>query len=95
LMVNIEYVGHVKSITGNGKEEVEARYGSSVADLLNVLAKRYGEPFMKAIYEPKSTDVKSNYIVTVNGFLLNQLRGLDTELKNGDHVAILPVVSGG
>ncbi len=95
MKVKIEYVGHVKSITGNKKEEVEARDGSSVAGLLNVLVKRYGEPFMKAIYEPKGTDVKPNYIVTVNGYLLNQLKGLDTELENGDHVAILPVVSGG
>jgi len=27
--------------------------------------------------------------------LLNQLKGLETKLKNGDHVIILPIVSGG
>jgi len=39
--------------------------------------------------------VKPNYIITVNGYLLNQLKGLETKLKNGDHVIILPIVSGG
>lgn len=96
LKVKVEYIGHVKNMTGNKKEEeVEAEDNSKIADLLNVLTKQYGEPFKKAIYEPKGKDVKPNYIVTVNSYLLNQLQGLDTRLKNGDRVAILPVVSGG
>ncbi len=96
MKVKVEYIGHVKNITGNKKEEeLEAKDDSSVADLLNVLTKQYSEPFKKAIYEPKGADVKPNYIVTVNGYLLNQLQGMETRLKNGDRVAILPVVSGG
>lgn len=96
LKVKVEYLGHIKSITGNKREEeLEAREEATITDLLNTLAKRYGEPFKKAIYEPKDADVKSNYIVAVNGYLLNQLEGLETKLKNGDRVALLPVVSGG
>ena len=53
------------------------------------------DPFKKAIYEPKGADVKPNYIITVNGYLLNQLKGLETKLKKGDHIALLPIVSGG
>jgi molybdopterin converting factor small subunit len=60
-----------------------------------MLTKQYGEPFKKAIYEPKGTDVKPNYIITVNGYLLNQLKGLETKLKNNDRVVLLPIVSGG
>lgn len=96
LKVKVEYVGHVKNVTANKKEEeLVAESNSRVIDLLNVLTERYGEPFKKAIYEPEDKDVKPNYIVTVNGYLLNQLQGLDTKLKNGDRVAILPIVSGG
>ena len=94
--VKVEYLGHIKSITKNTREEeLEVRDDSTITDLLNMLTKQYGEPFKKAIYEPKGTDVKSNYIITVNGYLLNQLKGLETKLKNNDHVAILPIVSGG
>lgn len=77
------------------EEEVEIKEEASVADLLNVLFGKYGEPFRKAVYEPKGKDVKTNYIITVNGYLLNQLNGVDTKLKHGDHVILLPVVSGG
>jgi MoaD family protein len=95
-MVKVEYLGHIKNITGKKREEeLEIREDFTITDLLNLLTKQYGEPFKKAIYEPKSTDVKPNYIITVNGYLLNQLKGLETKLKNTDHVVILPIVSGG
>lgn len=96
MKVKVEYLGHIKNITGNRREEeLEVKESSTITDLLNMLTKQYGEPFKKAVYEPKGADVKPNYIVSVNGYLLNQLKGLDTKLENGDHVAILPIVSGG
>lgn len=96
MKAKIEYVGHIKSITQNRREEeVELRDDATIADLLALLSKKYGEPFKKAIYEPKGADVKPNYIITVNGYLLNQLKGLETRLKDSDQVALLPIVSGG
>ena len=96
MKVKVEYLGHIRNIIGSVRdEEIEIRENSSVTDLLMVLSEKYGAPFKKAVYEPKGTDVKSNYIITVNGYLLNQLNGVETKLKNGDHVALLPIVSGG
>lgn len=96
MKVKVEYLGHIRNIIGSVRdEEIEIRENSSVTDLLMVLSEKYGAPFKKAVYEPKGTDVKSNYIITINGYLLNQLNGVETKLKNGDHVALLPVVSGG
>jgi MoaD family protein len=96
LKVKVEYIGHIKSITENRREEeIETGENVTVTDLLNQLSKKYGDPFKKAIYEPKGADVKPNYIITVNGYLLNQLKGLETKLKKGDHIALLPIVSGG
>ena len=94
--VKVEYLGHIRNIIDSVREEeVEIREGSSVADLLMVLSEKYGDPFKKAVYEKSGTDVKSNYIIMVNGYLLNQLKGLETKLKNNDHVTLLPIVSGG
>jgi MoaD family protein len=94
--IKVEYVGHIKNITDDRREEeIETSEGVTVAKLLTLLSKKYGEPFRRAIYEPKGSDIKPNYIVAVNGYLLNQLKGLETELKKGDHVSLLPIVSGG
>jgi MoaD family protein len=94
--IKVEYIGHIKNITDNRREEeIETSEDMTVAKLLTMLSKKYGEPFRKAIYEPKGSDIKPNYIITVNGYLLNQLKGLETKLKKGDHVTLLPIVSGG
>jgi molybdopterin synthase sulfur carrier subunit len=94
--VTIEYLGHIRDIVGSKRmEEIDVEEDASVADLLVKLSKKYGDAFRKAVYESGGKDVKSNFIATVNGYLLNQLKGVGTKLKNGDHVTLMPVVSGG
>ena len=96
MKVKVEFLGHIRNVIGSEREEeVEISEGSSIADLLMMLSEKYGEPFKKAIFEKSGADVKSNYIITVNGYLLNQLKGLETKLKNDDNVTLLPIVSGG
>ena len=94
--IKIEYLGHVRNLLNKQRqEEIELNENSTIQDLLTILANKYGEPFKKAIYEPGTTDLKTNFMATVNGHLLNQLKGVNTKLKNGDNVTIMPVVSGG
>jgi len=96
LRVKVEYIGHVREIIRSGREEeLEVSEGASLGDLLLMLSEKYGEPFKKAVYEPGGTDLKPNFIVTVNGYLLNQLNGVETKLKHGDHVILTSIVSGG
>jgi MoaD family protein len=96
LKVKVEYLGHIKNILGSRREEeIEVEDDSSISDLLMVLSEKHGESFKKALYEAGGKDIKSNFIATVNGYLLNQLNGVETKLKSGDHVVLMPIVSGG
>lgn len=96
MKVKVEYIGHIREIIQSGREEdVEVSEGASLANLLSMLSEKYGDSFKKAVYEPGSTDVKPNFIITVNGYLLNQLNGVETKLKHGDHVILTSIVSGG
>jgi molybdopterin synthase sulfur carrier subunit len=96
LKVRVAYLGHIKDVVGNKREEeVEIEDRALVADLLAKLSDEHGELFRKAVYELGSTDVKANFMATVNGYLLNQLQGVKTKLKQGDNVVLMPVVSGG
>ena len=94
--MTVDYLGSIKQTLGlRQAEQVELEDNASVCDLLSLLAEKYGEPFKKAVYEPKGLDLKPYHILSVNGLLLNQLNGIETKLKDGDHVILMPVVSGG
>ena len=77
------------------EDEFELSEGTSLSDLLNKLAGIYGEAFKREVYEPGLKDVKTGFVVTVNGVLTDQLRGVDTKLSEGDNVILMTLMSGG
>lgn len=96
MKVTVDYLGSIKQTLGlKQAEQVELEENASVSDLLSLLAQKYGDPFKKAVYEPKGLDLKPHHILSVNGLLLNQLNGIETKLKDGDHIILMPVVTGG
>jgi len=96
LKVTIDYLGSIRqTLAVKQAEQVELADGALVSDLLSLLAEKHGESFKKAVYEPKGLDLKPFHILSVNGLLLNQLNGIETKLKDGDRVILMPVVTGG
>ena len=96
MKVTVDYLGSIKQTLGlKQAEQVELKEDASVCDLLSLLAEKHGDPFKKAVYEPKGLDLKPHHILSINGLLLNQLNGIETKLKDGDRVILMPVVSGG
>jgi MoaD family protein len=96
LRVTVEYLGYIKQTLGiTQAESLEIKTDASVRDLLVLLAEKHGEPFKKAIYHPEDEELKPHHILALNGLMVNLLNGLDTKIKDGDRVTIMPVVTGG
>jgi len=96
LNVTIEYLGYIKKKLGVERSEIiTLNKKASVYELLILLSKKYGDPFRKAVYDPKDLELKPYHMISVNGLLLNQLNGLKTELNDNDQVILMPIVSGG
>lgn len=67
----------------------------TVSIVLKMLEEKYGKAFTDYVYESKTGQVKSFLQFLVNGASASTINGLETELKNGDVLAILPPVGGG
>jgi MoaD family protein len=63
--------------------------------ILKTLSKRYGERFVEYIYDRETGEAKGFLQFLVNGKSAAILNGLQTELEDGDVLAILPPVGGG
>lgn len=93
--VKVQYLGFIKNVTKRSEDEFELEDGASLSQLLDKIAGIYGKPFQKEVYESGLKDVKMGFVVTVNGVLIGQLKGVDTQLNNGDNVILMSLMSGG
>ena len=66
----------------------------TVKDVLEDLAKRYGEEFKDYLYN-EEREVREHLQLLVNGKNVSLLEELKTQLKEGDQVAVVPPVGGG
>lgn len=63
-----------------------------VSDLLLELEKKYGEPMTRLLY---GSNRNLEHILLVNGRSIHFLQGMDTVLKDGDEIFLLPAIVGG
>ena len=95
MKVKVQYLGFIKNLIKRSEDEFEFEEGASLSELLNQIAGIYGKAFKKEVYEPGLKDVKMGFVVTVNGVLMGQLQGVDTQLNNGDNIILMSLMSGG
>jgi len=95
MKVKVHYLGYIKNMLEKKDEELDIRDGASLSELLNKLAGLYGQPFKKEVFEPGLKDLRTGFVVTVNGILMDQLNGVQTRLKEGDNIILMSLMSGG
>lgn len=95
--VKVRFFTNLREIVNKREETLTFAGGEKVTvDLvLKTLAQKYGKPFMEYVYNGKTGQPKNFLQFLVNGTSTSTLNGLDTELKDGDVLAILPPVGGG
>lgn len=67
--------------------------GSTINDLLSALSS--SNPWLKSAVFDESGQIRDYVVLTKNREILDLPNGLDTELKEGGEVAILPPAVGG
>ncbi len=95
--VTVRFFTSLREIVGKREEILSFPEGENVTvDLvLKMLSKKYGAPFTEYVYEEKTGKPKNFLQFLVSGTSTSTLNGLETRLKAGDVLAILPPVGGG
>ena len=95
--VKVRFFTNLREIVNKREETLTFTEGEKVTvDLvLKTLAQKYGKPFTEYVYNGKTEQPKNFLQFLVNGTSTSTLNGLETELRDGDVLAILPPVGGG
>lgn len=95
--VKVRFFTSLREIIGKREEILSFPEGENVTvDLvLKTLSKKYGTPLTEYVYDEKTGKPKNFLQFLVSGTSISTLNGLETQLKAGDVLAILPPVGGG
>ena len=95
-MVRVKLTGILKGISG--KEEVILNFErpTTVKGVIFRLAEMFSMEFRRALIDSELNSPKPNALILLNGREISVLpRGLESQVKNGDEIVIIPVTHGG
>jgi len=90
----IKVFAAIREIMKTREIEFEANSSITVRDAIRLMINRYGEKLAEYLLE-ENGEPKPAFLLMVNGVSIKELRGLETPLKEGDVLAVLPPVVGG
>ncbi len=95
--VSVRFFTSLRELVGKKEERVEFPGSEKVTldEFLRMLSFKHGKRFEEYVYDEKSGEVKKFLQFLINGKSSASLNGFQTELKDGDVLAILPPVGGG
>jgi molybdopterin converting factor small subunit len=95
MQVKVHYIGLIKTYTNTSQDEFSLSNNTILSELLDKIAKDYGKQFVNEVYDPIKKEMKTSFVVMVNGVLMDQLNGINTLLKESDTVILMSLVTGG
>ena len=95
--VKVRFFTTLREIVGKREEPLAFSDGERVTvDLvLKTLSAKYGKSFIDYVFEATTGQPKNFLQFLINGTSTSTLKRLETELKDGAVLAILPPVGGG
>ena len=80
----------------SGKSEVSLKLKQpTVRDAIGILTESLPQQARKLLVDQYLDDPRPNVLILLNGKEIGVLKGLETTLKDGDRLTIIPVAHGG
>jgi sulfur-carrier protein len=95
MKITLHTILGIKDVIGQRLTVIEIPQGSTIENFLAYMRERWGDGLSTRLFHPESGAVLPYVRIMVNGQTIEFLEGMQTPLKDGDEVLILPPVSGG
>ena len=95
MQVKVHYISLVKTYTNKSQDEFTFPKNIMLSELLDKIAQTYGKQFTQEVYDPNKKEMKPTFVAMINGVLMDQLKGTNTPLKNGDNIILMSLMTGG
>ena len=94
MTIAIKFIGSMRHLSGTGELALSCKSYVAIRELMNEIIKELPE-LKRSLIDQQFGDPRPNTLVLVNGREISVLDGLETKLKDGDEVVLIPFVHGG
>ena len=96
MRVHIKLYGVLKTAAKIENLELDFESPTSIRQLVNKLVSMIARPeFDACLIDAETKDPRPNTLILVSGTEVGALNGVDTMLRDGDEIVLLPVAHGG
>jgi len=92
--VNVRLLGVFRGLSEKGRITLKLEQ-PTVKKVIQKLAESLSVEAKRLLVDPELNDPRPNALILVNGKEISVLNGLETEIKEGDEVTLIPVSHGG
>jgi len=93
--VKVRLLGVFRGLSGKGWVPVESGGPTTVRKVIQRLTEVFSPEFKRVLIDPELEDPRPNALILVNGKEITVLKGLETEVNEGDEIVLVPVSHGG
>ncbi|MEM3622357.1 MAG: MoaD/ThiS family protein [Candidatus Bathyarchaeia archaeon] len=94
MVVTVNFIGVFRTISNRDKIDIKIEDTVTLKEVIKKIVEKF--PTLKrTLVDPELEDPRPNALILVNGKEISVLNGLETLLKDGDEVVLIPVIHGG
>jgi molybdopterin synthase sulfur carrier subunit len=94
MAVTVNFIGVFRTISNRNKIDIKIEDAVPLREVIKKIVEKF--PTLKrTLVDPELEDPRPNALILVNGKEISVLNGLETLLKDGDEVVLIPVIHGG
>jgi len=92
--VKVRLLGVFRGFSGKSQLSLELEQ-PTMRNAIQTLTQLLSTEARRLLIDPELNDPRPNALILLNGKEISALKGLETEIKEGDEVTIIPVSHGG
>jgi molybdopterin synthase sulfur carrier subunit len=93
--VEVKFLGVFRQFSGRNRIRVKLEKPANVRKAIEKLTEAFSSEFRRMLVDPELKDPRPNALILVKGKEIGVLKGLETEVEDGDEIVLVPVSHGG